>query len=319
MHKRTHLTVTDSKLRIRLPKKRANHKRRNWNRTLLGIALFLFLAEAGALLFANPYFRVTRVRVDGAQTLTPQQVYAEAQVPDRTNIFWMLRQPFARRLAQDPVIDHAERSVALPNLLVLTVTERQPRVVLFGRGQFWLLDKKGIPYRLLPRPLPQVPLLQVSRAVMPETVTLGKPLPAVWLSDAYRLLALLPENPDLEGAKITVDQNMNLCLNRQDNLQIRLGQPDSLSQKLALADATVSAQGGALARDAAYIDVSCPQQPVYKPRGHEDEEGTGQNRNEDDRTQIPNRLTRCRNGTARIGGQRFSFCALCWEQCWVCR
>ncbi len=69
-------------------------------------------------------------------------------------------------------------------------------------------------------------------------------------------------NPDLDGAKITVDQNLNLCLNRKDNLQIRLGQPDSLPQKVALADATVSADGGALARQAAYIDVSSPQQPV---------------------------------------------------------
>ena len=274
MHKRTHLSVTEGQAaggrtrapKTRTPRTRPNRRRRDWNKTLQSVAVVLVLGIAAALLFANPYFRVTQVRVDGAQTLTPQEVYAEARVPDRTNVFWMLRQPFARRLAQDPRIDHASRSIELPHRLVLTVAERQPRAVLFGRGQFWLLDARGVPYQTLDRPVPHVPLLLVSRKVMPDDVPLGRPLGAVWLPDAFRLLALLDHTPALSGAKIIIDQNANLCLNRRDNLQIRLGQGDALPQKVALADATVTAEGGALARQASYIDVSCPQQPVLMPR-----------------------------------------------------
>ena len=274
MHKptRTRLTVTESRPaegkigESRTPKrspfkKRSNRRRHNWNRILKQLALCLFLAEAGVLLFANPALRVTQVRVEGVQTLTPQQVYEEAQVPRRTNIFWMLRQPFTRRLDMDPMIDHAVRSIELPNRLVLTVTERQPRAVLAGGGQFWLLDKKGVPYQELDRPLPRLPVVQVAAAVLPAEVTLGKPLRAPWLTGTFRLLTLLDATPSLGGAKITVDQNLNLCLNRKDKLQIRLGQPDSLPLKVTLAAASV----GALSRQAAYIDVSCPQQPVYMP------------------------------------------------------
>ena len=265
MQKPTHLRVSDT-TKISAPKKRSNRRRPNWNRTLKLVSVALALGIAAMLLFWNPALYVTRVRVDGAQTVTAQQVFAEAQVPNHTNIFWMLRQPFARRLAQDPVIDHAARSVHLPNLLVLTVTERQPRVVLAAEGQFWLMDSKGVPYQQVDRPLPPLPIIQVSARVMPDDLILGKPLRAVWLPDAYRLLALLQTTPDLEGAKITVDQNLNLCLNSKHNLQIRLGQSDFLPQKVALADAAVSADGGALAREAAYLDVSSLQQPVYKPR-----------------------------------------------------
>ena len=288
MHKptRTRLTITKSRSTEaksdaprtpkRTPKrspfkKRSNHRPRNWNRTLRWVALCLFLAEAGVLLFANPALRVTQVRVVGVQTLSPQQVYEEARVPARTNIFWMLAQPFAQRLQSDPLVDHASRSIELPHRLVLTVTERQPHAVLAGGGRFWLLDKKGVPYEELDKPLPRLPVVQVAAAVLPADVTLGKPLHTAWLPDTFRLLTLLDTAPNLGGAKITVDQNLNLCLNRRNNLQIRLGQPDSLPLKVTLASATV----GALASQAAYIDVSCPRQPVFMPLKE-----TDQNRDE---------------------------------------
>ncbi len=276
MHKptRTRLTVTEARSSApKAPrhspfKKRSNRRRRDWNRTLKQIALCLFLVEAGALLFANPALRVTHVRVVGARTLTPQQVYEEAQVPRRTNIFWMLRQPFAQRLQADPLIDHAARSIELPDRLVLTISERQPRAVLAGGGQFWLLDRKGVPYQELDRPLPHLPVVQVASAVLPAGVTPGRPLRTAWLPDALRLLTLLDTAPNLGGAKITVDQNLNLCLNRRNEPQIRLGQPDLLPLKVALASATV----GTLARQAAYIDVSCPRQPVFMPLKETDHE-----------------------------------------------
>lgn len=269
MHKptRTRLTVTgdradDPKGAEHAPfKKRSSRHPRNWNRVLKRVALCLFIAEAGVLLLANPALRVTQVRVEGAQTLTPDQVYAEAQVPRRTNIFWILRQPFARRLQSDPLIDHASCAIELPHRLVLRVAERQPRAVLAAGGQFWLLDRKGVPYQELGHPLASLPIIQAAPSLLPADVPLGRPLRNAWLPDALRLLALLGTAPNLGGAKIVVDQNLNLCLNRRNEPQIRLGQPDALPLKVTLASATL----GALSRQAAYIDVSCPQQPVFMP------------------------------------------------------
>ena len=279
MHKRTHLEIAESRSAQRTakhqtskhqtpkrkPRQKTNRRRRDWNRTLKTFAVLLAIADVGAILCA-PGLHVTKVRVDGAQTLTPQQVFEEAQVPNRTNIFWMLRQPFTKRLAQDPVIDHAERSARLPNLLILTVAERQPFAVLAQSGQFWLLDRKGIPYRQLDKPLPNLPVIQAADGALPAEIALGKPMGTAWLPDAYHLLALTRTDPDWNGAKIVVDQNLNLCLNRRNRPQIRLGQSDSLPWKMALADAALSAYGGALSQRAAYIDVSCPQQPVWRPR-----------------------------------------------------
>ncbi len=272
MHKRTHLTLTDhrgvpaaAKRHGRTPRRKSNRRKRNWNRTLQIFAVFLALGDLAALVFA-PGLHVTKVRVLGTQTLTPQQVFAEAQVPNDTNVLWMLRQPLTKRLAADPVVDHAERTVRLPDTLILTVTERRPYAILTADNQCWLLDRKGVPYRQLDAPLPGLPVISADPSALPSAFALGKPLPAVWLPDAYRLLALTHRDPDWAVAKIGVDQNLNLCLNNRGKPQVRLGQADSLPWKMALADAALSAYGGALSQRAAYLDVSCPQQPVWRPR-----------------------------------------------------
>lgn len=270
MHKRTHLTLTEAQSGDRskresrggVPKRRSNRRRRDWNRPLRRIALAMAVIEVAVFLCAAPFLRVTKVRVDGAQTLTAEQVFSEARVPRHTNIFWILRQPFGKRLAADPLIDHASCSIHLPNLLVLTIKERQPKVVLAGNGQFWLLDSNAVAYRQLPAPQAGVPLIQATAAVLPSEIRAGQSLRSPWLSDALELLSLLPASPNLAGLKIVVDQNSNLCLNRKDGLQVRLGQPDSLPEKMVLAEAAVAAHG----TESAYIDVSSPEQMVRMPR-----------------------------------------------------
>ena len=267
---RRHLSKTTEAARA--PKKRAR-RHRNWNRILRRVCAVALLVEVGWALFFNPYLRVTRVRIEGAQTVPVAQVFAEARVPNAGNILWLaLRQPFVQRLDADPVVDHAARRVGLPDTLILQVWERQPYATLAAAGRFWLMDRRGVPYRTLDGPYPGLPLVSVHDGavqgvpVSADTVVLGRPFGGDWLRQTYALIALLARHPSLEPTKIVVDKNANLGLNRGDSLQILLGQPEALAQKVALAQAAVTADGGDLARRAAYIDVSCPDQPVWKPR-----------------------------------------------------
>lgn len=278
MHKRNEkikpsARMSKSRGAVPAPKRRTNRRPRDWkriNRNLRRLAFVGLAIEVWLALFANPYLRVTKVRVDGAQVLTPQQVFAEAKVPDRTNIFLMaLREPFSRRLGMDPLVDHASRRIQLPDTLILQVAERQPFATLSSGGQYWLLDSKGVPYQELDSPYPGVPLVAVQQGGIANVVTLGHPLKTRWLKQTYALMEMLAQNDSLAATKISVDQNANICLNRKDNLQILLGQPDALPQKVALAEAAVTAHHGIIARQAAYIDVSCPELPVFRPRSSE--------------------------------------------------
>ena len=257
---------------VQTPKKRHARRRRDWNPIVRSIALVALLVELGLIVFANPYLRVTKVRVDGAQTLSPAQVFEQARVPARTNIFWMaLHQPFAQRLDADPVVDHATRRIQLPDTLVLRIWERQPFATLALDRRYWLLDAQGVPFRVLSKPYPGVPLVVPmhdtiqGQALDADTVALGKRLHTDWLRHSYQLIALVAPDRNLVAAKIEVDQNGNLCLNRQGYPRILLGQPDSLSQKVALVQAALAADGGAIRQHSAYIDVSCLQQPAFMP------------------------------------------------------
>ena len=255
---------------VRVPKKRRNRRRRDWNKSIRRVCGLIFAVELGLLVFANPHLQVTKVQIEGLRTLPTQQVFDEAHVPARTNLFWMaLRQPYAVRLARDPVIAHVTRSLRLPQTLVLHVAERQPYAALavadgLGNVNYWVLDQKRVPFRVVPAPPAGVPLLEWQG--QPPALTLGKPLVDSRLTDAYALLALVRQTPNLAVQKIKVDQYANLCLNSVNHLQIKLGQPDALPEKVALAQAALNADGGQLAQRIACLDLSCPQQPVITPR-----------------------------------------------------
>ncbi len=273
MHKTHHQTPErgDFGRAVRAPKKGRNRRRHDWGRTIRRLCGLILVVELALLVFANPRLQVTHVRVNGLQTLPAQQVFAEARVPARTNIFWMaLREPFAARLAHDPVIDHVTRTIVLPRTLVLNVTERMPYAALAvadaaGAKTYWVLDRKHVPFRVSNAPPPGVPLLEWQGDA--PTLTPGRPLADPRLDGAYTLLALVQGAPDLAVRKIEVDQNADLCLNIRDNLRILLGQPQALPEKIALARAALS--DGGLAPRIAFLDLSCPQQPVYTPRPEE--------------------------------------------------
>jgi len=235
---------------------------RRWLTSVALVAGLLFL-------FANPSFRIKSVQVYGAQTVDPQSVIAAAQVPMGKNLFLaLLSHKISRRVAEDPEIASVTAGPILPNTVLIRVVERQPYAVFAANGQHWLMDKEGIPYRQIDETAvnPGLPVLAYTGILPAGEPVLGHSMSETWLKQAYQLISLVKDSNNLSIQKITVDQSANLCLNRQDNLQIKLGQPDSLPFKVAVAQATLSADDGSIARRAAYIDLSSPDQPVWLPK-----------------------------------------------------
>jgi cell division protein FtsQ len=220
-------------------------------------------------LFVNPQFRIKSVKVIGAETVDPQAIIATAHVPIGSNIFLaLLTHRIPKNAMKQPEVATAMAGPLLPGTVVIRVTERRPYALFAANGQHWLMDKDGIPYKLFPESEanPGLPVLAYTGVLPAGEPVLGHPMSESWLKNAYQLIGLVKATNNLSIQKITVDQSANLCLNRQDNLQIKLGQPDSLPFKVAVAQATLSADDGLIARQAAYIDISSPDQPVWLPK-----------------------------------------------------
>jgi cell division protein FtsQ len=258
------------------PRNRRNRRRKDWNTTIRRGCVVIGFVELAFLLFENPAFWVRNVRVEGLQTLNASQVFFESGIKPRTNIFkaW-LHEPVKARLERDPVIERADRLVDFPDTIVLRIHERKPYAVLLLGGRYWLLDPNGIPYRLLAGPLDGLPLLKYVGVQTDTPVTLGRPIRQSWVLESYKLLALIGDRKTLDPQLVTVDQNANLCLNRADNLQIKLGQPDDLPEKLAVAAETLAPGAESRAHNIAYIDVSSPGQPALMLRREGDSKENG--------------------------------------------
>lgn len=252
---------------VSLKRNRKNRKRRDYNRPIRLACYAIAVVEVIVFLLVYPGFRIKTVRVEGAKTITAMEVFNQAHIPAGGNIIWLaLHEPLVKRVSQIPVVDHATRAIALPDTLVLRVTEREPYVVLKSAGRYWLVDRKRTPYREISGPVTGLTTIAAVSGAEHADFTLGKPIKEDWLNQAYKLMALLTNKENLQPKLITVDQNANLCLNKQDKLRIILGTPDDIDEKLSIADTTLQNAGANAGDKIAYIDVSCVSTPVLMTR-----------------------------------------------------
>lgn len=246
-----------------------NTKMSNSNGIPIFVACFMLVSAGLIYLLFAPQFRIKSVRVEGEQTVSPASIIAAAQVPMGSNVFrTLLSRQIPRRVIADPRIASVSVRPIVPHTLLIRVVERQPFAVFAANGNHWLIDKDRIPYQLISKTAvnPGLTVIAYTSVLPAGEPVLGQPMPETWLEQAYQLMALVKRTNYLPTQKITVDQSANLCLNRQDNLQIKMGQADSLPFKVAVAQATLSADDGSIARRAAYIDLSSPDQPVWLPK-----------------------------------------------------
>jgi cell division septal protein FtsQ len=241
----------------------SNRKRLAWIRPARRWCMVLLCVELVVLFLFYPAFWVRNLRIEGLHSLSTGQVLAAAQVPERTNIvLMMLHVPLVRRVEMLPGVDHASCAAVSPNGIVLRIAERTPYAVLNTGGNYWLVDRKRVPYQCVAGPVAGLPTIQPTGTAASDSVQAGQQIASDWMVQAYYLLSLLSNNETLQPKLITVDQNANLCLNRLDNLRINIGTPDDLPAKLAVADATLAASGPDIASKVAYIDVTFPSQPA---------------------------------------------------------
>lgn len=105
---------------------------------LLSVILILTAIVAGCIVF----FRVEEITISGSTVYTEEEIIAAAGVETGDNLFLVSRVRSARKICTLlPYIDTANLRWALPDGLVITVTECVPVGVLKGEnGTWWVID-----------------------------------------------------------------------------------------------------------------------------------------------------------------------------------
>lgn len=106
---------------------------------LLSIVLILAAIVAGCIVF----FRVEKITIVGSTVYTDEEIIAAAEVNPGDNLFLVGTVQTGRKITSRlPYIDTASLNRALPDTLVITVTECTPAGVLKGEeGAWWVVDQ----------------------------------------------------------------------------------------------------------------------------------------------------------------------------------
>lgn len=240
------------------PAPRANVRRR----ILWGLAILIVLTISAAL-FSSPWFNVRTVKVSGLAQLSPLEAgaaEASARIAPRTNIFRAKTKAMEQRLKALPFVADAHVSKTILCSLAVKITPRRPVALLDNGAQRWELDGEAVPIREA-RADENLPEISVPDAA----VQAGIPSANGGVAGALKTLESCSKMHVGPITKIAVDPGGDLCLNMNDGVVIRLGQPEEIATKVKLA-ARIYGEDPGVASKVESIDISNPERPACTPR-----------------------------------------------------
>src|SRR5258708_26425558 len=88
-------------------------------------------------------FRVRSVRIQGNVLLSRAEVESVAAVTG-VNVFWVDRGQIAARVRSLPLVQRAEVSATLPDIVEIAIVERQPAAFWVSGDRSYLVDREGV-------------------------------------------------------------------------------------------------------------------------------------------------------------------------------
>ena len=121
-------------------RKRRNRGRFGFLYKMLSLIIILVVIAAGCVVF----FRVEDITVSGVSRYTAQEIIDASGVAQGDNLFLVGSSRTAQKIYSTlPYVDEVNIRHALPDGIVITVTERVPAAVIQGDDGWWIIDAKG--------------------------------------------------------------------------------------------------------------------------------------------------------------------------------
>jgi len=239
-------------------------------RRRLGLLLAVVAAVAAVagywVLRMSPAFDVTSVRVSGAPPALQRQIEQTVAAATRGHsLLGMDGAAVARRVEAIPFVQSATVDRAFPHTLALRVVVYRPSAYATIGSQGYLIAADGRVLgtaRTAPHGVPAVSLpdgttLGVGGRTGDENVAaaltvLSAQTPS-FIADVGRIGELIPRSGTITAV---VDRH----------IQLRLGTPDGLVEKMAVVERVMRRIQGAQRTNMAYLDVSAPGRPAIGMR-----------------------------------------------------
>ncbi|MEX5721799.1 cell division protein FtsQ/DivIB [Geodermatophilus maliterrae] len=238
--------------RRKRPDTPAERRRRRVVRAVLALAV---VAAAWWALWHSPLLAVRTVRVDGATTLTADQVRTAAGVPGGTPLLRVDVEAAAARVARLPQVASVEVTRGWPRSVVVTVVERRPVAVVEQTGTRSLVDADGVLFDTVTGDAPDgvVPL---------DVATPGPEDPAT--RAALGALLSLPREVRAAVAAARAGSGEDVTLTLTDGTTVVWGGADEAADKSDALVALLDQMAAGTLEPAGTIDVSTPGAVVLR-------------------------------------------------------
>jgi cell division protein FtsQ len=226
---------------------------------VVGFALLAFALGAYAVARETSLFAVDRIDVIGASPAVTAEVRDALASFDGVSLVALDGDELVRRVESVPTVYAAGYDRAFPHTLRIVVRAEHAVAVLRRGHDSWLVSARGrVLQRLRPRTLSELPRIWVPSATQVE---LGESLATPAAAVAARALEPLVRARFPIGIKTVAFTHGELTFALASHVELRLGRPEDVRLKLAVARHIVTALPGGTA----YVDVSVPERPVAGP------------------------------------------------------
>ena len=142
----------------RLPTRRSSPRLRSVQ--LLALAVMLLCAMAALAVSASPAFGARRLEIHGARFTDDLAVRQIVGMEGSPNLFRLDTDRIAEELVKLPAVESAGVEVRLPDTVVVTVVEREPKLIWVVGDRRYAVDEGGLLFALVDsvgNPLPSSP------------------------------------------------------------------------------------------------------------------------------------------------------------------
>jgi cell division protein FtsQ len=231
---------------------------------MVALALGLVVVAVGGYAVARltSVFAVDTIEVTGAPPSVASAVERVAAEYRGESLVTLDRSEVRSRLLALPTVVAVRLDRAFPNTLEIRVRAERPAAVIRSGPTAWLVSERGRVIREVDPPanqgLPRVWLPSQARLAAGRTLVEGQQ------ANAVRAAALVPAGFPLRvDTARSVEGELTFVLGNR--AELRLGQPDELELKLAVAKRVLEALGPEGRAMLGYLDVSMPDRAVVGP------------------------------------------------------
>nr|WP_234426684.1 FtsQ-type POTRA domain-containing protein [Streptomyces niger] len=242
---------------MRSPQSGAGRPGRPRRRTLIaGTVLIALLGGFGTwALYGSDWLRAEHVQVHGTDVLTEREVRAAADVPLGAPLASVDTDGITARLGDRlRRIKSVDVTRSWPDTVALTVTERQPVLVVQKGGKFIEVDDRGVRFATVGTAPRAVPRLEMDAADSPSLRRFG--IPALNRA-AVQVATALPDTVGKDVRVIRVRSYDSITLELTGGRRVEWGSEEHGTEKAKVLGALLKA-----ARDARHFDVSVPSAPA---------------------------------------------------------